>query len=56
VGGFNLPGGDTHRPALNAAFLAARDRSDITMPVVFTAVRTELHKLDRPVHEADFRL
>jgi SpoVK/Ycf46/Vps4 family AAA+-type ATPase len=52
---FHLTGGDIHRVALNAAFLAARDHTDITMPAVLTAVRTELHKLDRPVNETDFQ-
>ncbi len=52
---FNLTGGDIHRVALNAAFLAAQDRSKISMATLLAAIRTELRKLDRPVNEADFR-
>jgi hypothetical protein len=51
----NLTGGHIHNAALNAAFRAAAEGSNVTMRLVLEAVRTELIKLDRPVNEADFR-
>ena len=51
----NLTGGHIHSAALNAAFRAAAEGSNVTMRLVLDAVRTELLKLDRPVNEADFR-
>lgn len=51
----NLSGGNIHSIALNAAFLAAARRSPVTMPVMLSAARMELRKLDRPFAEADFR-
>jgi SpoVK/Ycf46/Vps4 family AAA+-type ATPase len=53
---FNLAGGSIHNIAVNAAFLAAKGGTPITMPVVFEAMRAEFRKLERPVDEADFRL
>jgi AAA+ superfamily predicted ATPase len=50
----NLTGGHIHNAALNAAFRAAAESSNVTMRLVLDAVRTELLKLDRPVNEADF--
>jgi SpoVK/Ycf46/Vps4 family AAA+-type ATPase len=50
----NLTGGHIHNAALNAAFRAAAERSNVTMRLVLDAVRTELLKLDRPVDHADF--
>jgi SpoVK/Ycf46/Vps4 family AAA+-type ATPase len=52
----NLAGGNIHNAALNAAFQAAAQGSNVTMPLVFEAIRTELRKLDRPINEADFDL
>jgi SpoVK/Ycf46/Vps4 family AAA+-type ATPase len=52
---FALTGGSIHSVALNAAFLAAQARQSITMGVVFEAVRSELRKLELPIHESDFR-
>jgi ATP-dependent 26S proteasome regulatory subunit len=52
---FALTGGSIHSVALNAAFLAAQARQPVTMSVVFEAVRSELRKLEQPIHEADFR-
>ena len=40
--------------AMNAAFLAARDGSAITMEHVLDAARAETLKLDLPVNEHDF--
>jgi len=51
----NLSGGSIHNVALNAAFLAARKDSPVTMAVVLDAARTEFRKLERPTHEADFQ-
>jgi len=52
---FNLTGGNIHSIALNAAFLAAREESAVTMPLVLRAARAEFRKLERPINEADFR-
>lgn len=51
----NLTGGSIHNIALNAAFLAARAGTPVTMPLLLQAARTEFRKLDRPINEADFR-
>jgi hypothetical protein len=55
---FNLSGGNIHSIALNAAFTAAQrtdaDRA-VTMPLLLSATRGELRKLDKQVNEADFR-
>lgn len=51
----NLTGGNIHNVALNAAFLAARQGTSVTMPLVLQAARMEFRKLDRPINEADFR-
>lgn len=51
----NLTGGHIHNIAINAAFLAARASSTITMPIVLDAARTEFRKLERPINEAEFR-
>jgi len=51
----SLTGGNIHSIALSAAFRAARDNARVTMKGVLDASRAELRKLDRPVHEADFR-
>jgi SpoVK/Ycf46/Vps4 family AAA+-type ATPase len=50
----NLAGGNIHNSALNAAFQAAARGSNVTMSLVFEAIKTELRKLDRPINEADF--
>jgi hypothetical protein len=52
---FNLAGGSIHNAAVNAAFLAAKSGTAVTMPLVLDAVRTEFGKLGTPVNEADFR-
>ncbi|MBF2065980.1 MAG: ATP-binding protein [Calothrix sp. C42_A2020_038] len=51
----NLTGGSIHNIALNAAFLAAREGTHVTMPLILNAARTELRKMERPINEADFR-
>jgi SpoVK/Ycf46/Vps4 family AAA+-type ATPase len=51
----NLTGGSIQNIAVNAAFLAARADSAITMPLVADAVRGEFRKLDKPINEADLR-
>jgi AAA+ superfamily predicted ATPase len=50
----NLAGGHIHNAALNAAFQAAAEGSNVNMRLVLEAVKTELLKLDRPINEADF--
>ena len=52
---FTLTGGSIHNVALNSAFMAARIAAPITMPLILTAARAELRKLDRPILEADFK-
>jgi hypothetical protein len=51
----NLTGGSITNVAINAAFLAARANSQVTMPLVLKAARTEFAKLGRLVNENDFR-
>jgi len=51
----NLTGGSIHNIALNAAFLAKQVGSDVTMPLILDAARTEFRKLEKPINEADFR-
>jgi len=51
----NLSGGNIHSIALNAAFMAAGQRGPVTMPIMLSAARMELRKLDRPFAEAEFR-
>lgn len=50
----NLTGGSIHNIALSSAFLAASAGSQVTMPIVLSAARTEMRKLDRPINEADY--
>jgi hypothetical protein len=51
----NLTGGSITNVAMNAAFLAARAGTQVTMPLVLKAARIEFRKLERPVNENDFR-
>jgi ATP-dependent 26S proteasome regulatory subunit len=51
----NLTGGSIHNIALNAAFLAAREGTYVTMPLILNAARAELRKMERPINEGDFR-
>lgn len=51
----NLTGGSIHNVALNSAFRAAHQESEVTMPLVLDTARAEMKKMDRPVHEAMFR-
>jgi hypothetical protein len=55
LAGFQVSGGVTRNIALNAAFLAASAGTEITMPLVLQAVRTEFRKLELPFKETDFR-
>jgi hypothetical protein len=58
---FNLSGGNIQSIALNASFAAAlRDSRDgqpqtVTMPLLLTATRNELRKLDKQINDAEFR-
>jgi ATP-dependent 26S proteasome regulatory subunit len=51
----NLAGGHIALIALNATFVAAQMESDVTMPLVLDAARTEFRKIERPINEPDFR-
>ena len=52
---FNLTGGSINNIAINAAFLAARDGSPVTMPLLLSAAKAEFRKMERPIKEADFQ-
>lgn len=52
---FNLTGGSIANIALNAAFLAVKQGTAVTMPLVLDATRTEFRKLERPCNDADLR-
>jgi SpoVK/Ycf46/Vps4 family AAA+-type ATPase len=52
----NVTGGSIQNIALNAAFLAARAGTKVTMPLVLQAARIEFRKLEKPINEADFRV
>ncbi|MEB3283247.1 MAG: ATP-binding protein [Lyngbya sp.] len=52
---FNLTGANIHNIALNAAFLAAKAGTPVTMEWVLAAARTEFRKMGRMINEADFR-
>ncbi len=53
---FNLTGGSIQNTAINAAFLAARAGSPVTMLLIFEAARNEFRKLEKPINETEFRL
>jgi hypothetical protein len=50
-----VSGGNVHSIALNAAFMAAQRGGAVTMPLLMSALRAELRKLDKPVNEAELR-
>ena len=50
----SLTGGNIHNVAINAAFLAAQQNSQISMALVLSAARSEYKKLERPAKESDF--
>jgi SpoVK/Ycf46/Vps4 family AAA+-type ATPase len=54
LAGLQLSGGVVRNVALNAAFGAAAEGTDITMAVVLAAARVEFDKLELPVRERDF--
>lgn len=49
-----LTGGQIRNIAVNAAFLAAADNGEITMPLLYQAARDELRKNGRPFVAPDF--
>src|SRR5262249_6765045 len=51
----NLAGGHIALIALNAAFVAAQAKSEVTMPLILDAARNEFRKIERPIHEPDLR-
>ncbi len=50
-----ISGGNIHSIALNAAFAAAGSGQPVTLPVALSAARMEMRKLEKPIHEAEFR-
>jgi AAA+ superfamily predicted ATPase len=52
----SLSGGNIHSIALNAAFIAAQNGQTVTMPILTTAVRAELKKLEKGYSESELRL
>lgn len=51
----SVTGGNIHSIALNAAFLAAQSNQAVSMPLLLSAARTEMRKLEKPFSEAEFR-
>jgi ATPase family associated with various cellular activities (AAA) len=51
----NLSGGNIHSIALNAAFMAAQAGQNVTMPLLVTAARAEMKKLEKGFSEAEMR-
>ena len=54
LAGFAATGGMIRNIALNAAFLAARSASPVSMPLVLEAARAEFRKFELPIAEGDF--
>lgn len=52
---FNVSGGNIHSIVLNAAFAAAQRGTAVTLPLLLSATRGELRKLEKPVNESEFR-
>lgn len=52
---FNVSGGNIHSIVLNAAFSAAQRGTPVTLPLLLSATRGELRKLDKPINEGEFR-
>lgn len=50
----NLTGGSINNIAINAAFMAAKTRTMVTMELILSAAKAELRKMERPIKEADF--
>lgn len=51
----NLTGGSIHNIAINAAFMAAQMDTQVSMPLILSAAKTEFRKMERPIKEADFQ-
>lgn len=51
----NISGGNIHSIALNAAFAAAQEGQPVTMPLLLSAARTEMRKLNKAFSEMEFR-
>jgi AAA+ superfamily predicted ATPase len=52
---FSVSGGNIHSIVLNAAFTAAQRDTPVTLPLLLSATRSELRKLEKPINEAEFR-
>ena len=51
----NLTGGSISNIAINAAFMAASKGTQVTMPLLLEAAKSEFRKLERPIKESDFQ-
>jgi hypothetical protein len=51
---FEISGGNIRNIALNAAFLAAHERTSVQMPHLLHAARREYAKIDKLLTEAEF--
>jgi hypothetical protein len=51
----NISGGNIHSIALNAAFMAAQNGQKVTMPLLLSAARAEMKKLEKGFSETEFR-
>ena len=55
LAGFNLNGGNIHNIAVNAAFLAAEEKSEVTMRLILDATLAEFRKLEKPTKDTAFQ-
>jgi AAA+ superfamily predicted ATPase len=55
LAGFNLNGGNIHNIAVNAAFLAAEVKSEVTMRLILDATLAEFRKLEKPTKDTAFQ-
>ena len=51
----NVPGGNIHNIALNAAFLAAQAKKPVEMEHLIAAAKLETEKIERPLSSAEIR-
>ncbi len=49
----NVPGGNIRNIALNSAFLAANENSDVCMSHIFRAARSEYAKIEKTLTESE---
>jgi SpoVK/Ycf46/Vps4 family AAA+-type ATPase len=51
----NLTGGSINNIAINAAFMAASEGTEVTTPLILEAAKSEFRKLERPIKVSDFQ-